>query len=59
MNKYFLSLICLFLFSGSTWADDYYCVLFASDCGYPKYVHVWGTFVQMKDQRLVKEITIS
>ena len=56
--KYLLSLVLLLL-TGSVWADEYYCLLFATNCSCPKYCHIWGTFVQMQDDRLVKEITLS
>jgi hypothetical protein len=57
--KYLLSLVCFLFLSASAWADDYYAVLFAPDCSCPKYCHVWGTFVQMHDGKLVKDVTIS
>ncbi len=54
-----LSLLCLLLLSGFARADEYYCMFFATDCSLPQYCHVWGTFAQMKDDKLVKEVTIS
>lgn len=57
--RYFLSVVFVLLFGVSSWADNFYCVIFASDCISPRYCHVWGTFVQMKEEKLVKEVTIS
>lgn len=57
--KWFLSLACLFLIGGSIRADEYYCMFFATDCSLPQYCHVWGTFAHTRDNKLVKEVTIS
>ena len=57
--RIFLVLFCLMFASSVAKADKFYCVLFAPDALNPKYCHVWGTFVQMKDDKLVKEVTIS
>lgn len=57
--RYILSIVLVLLFGANGMADDYYCIFFASDCMSPRYCHVWGTFIQMKDKELVKEVTIS
>lgn len=57
--KYLISLVLSLVLGGVAWADNFYCVLFAPDCSCPRYCHVWGTFVQMKKDKLVKEVTIS
>lgn len=57
--RYLISIIFLLMFSVNSWADNFYCMIFASDCISPYYCHVWGTFVQMDKDKLVKEITIS
>lgn len=59
MKKLFLSVAVLLLFSIGVRADEYYCMFFAADTILPQYPHVWGTFIRMKDKKLVKEVTIS
>ncbi len=54
-----LSLLFLFLFVGFAHADEYYCMFFATDSIRPRYCHVWGTFAQIKENKLIKEVTIS
>jgi hypothetical protein len=57
--RHLISLLVLVVFCGIVRADEYYCMFFATDTMKPNYPHVWGTFVQMKDKKLVKEATIS
>ena len=54
--KYFLSVLALLLSSLLARADEFYCMVYAvTDNSNPYYYcHVWGTFVQMEGDKLVK-----